>query len=131
MTWTQIYDPLHNTFLSTAVAALPVLVLLGAIALGKLKIHQAALAGLLVAILIALFVFQMPAALVAGAAGYGAAYGLFPIGWLIINLLFLYELTVRRGLFEVLQKSLAGIAPDPRVQVILIAFSLGAFFEGA
>ncbi len=131
MTWTQSYDPLSNVFLSTAAAALPVVVLLGAIALGKLKIHTAALTALVVAVLVALFVFGMPASMVAAATGYGAAYGLFPIGWLIVNLLFLYELTVRRGLFEVLQKSLAGIAPDPRVQVILIAFSFGAFFEGA
>ncbi len=131
MTWTQNYNPLGNAVLSTIIAALPVVVLLGAIALGKLRIHMAALAGLLVAVLVALLVYQMPLSMVAGAAGYGAAYGLFPIGWLIVNLLFLYELTVRRGLFEVLQKSLAGIAPDPRVQVILIAFSFGAFFEGA
>ena len=131
MSWTQTYDPLHSAVLSTLAAALPVAVLLGAIAMGRLKIHMAALAGLAVAVLVALFVYQMPPALIAGAAGYGAAYGLFPIGWLIVNLLFLYELTVRRGLFEVLQKSLAGIAPDPRVQVILIAFSFGAFFEGA
>jgi len=131
MTWTQHYNPLGNAVLSTLVAALPVLVLLGAIALGKLKIHMAAVAGLAVAVLVALFVYGMPLSMIAGAAGYGAAYGLFPIGWLIVNLLFLYELTVRRGLFEILQKSLAGIAPDPRVQVILIAFSFGAFFEGA
>ena len=131
MTWTQIYDPLGSSFLSTAAAALPVLVLLGGIALGKMKIHTAALAGLAAAVLVALVIYKMPVAMIASASAYGAAYGLFPIGWLIVNLLFLYELTVRRGLFEVLQRSLAAIAPDPRVQVILIAFSFGAFFEGA
>jgi lactate permease len=106
-------------------------VLLGAIALGKMRIHMAAVAGLATAVLVALFVYGMPAGMVAAASAYGAAYGLFPIGWLIVNLLFLYELTVRRGLFEVLQKSLSGVAPDPRIQVILIAFCFGAFFEGA
>jgi lactate permease len=131
MTWTQHYDPLGNTFLSTAAAALPVIVLVGAIALGKMRIHTAAVAGLAAAVLVALFVYGMPGNMVAAASAYGAAYGLFPIGWLIVNLLFLYELTVRRGLFDVLHRSLSGIAPDPRVQVILIAFSFGAFFEGA
>ncbi len=131
MTWAQNYDPLGNPFLSTAAAALPVAVLLGAIALGKMRIHTAAVLGLVAAVLVALFVYGMPAGMAAAASAYGAAYGLFPIGWLIVNLLFLYELTVRRGLFEVLQRSLSGIAPDPRVQVILIAYCFGAFFEGA
>lgn len=131
MTWTQHYNPLGHSVLSTATAALPVIVLLGAIASGKLRIHTAALTGLAVAVLVALWVYGMPASLVAGAAAFGAAYGLFPIGWLIVNLLFLYELTVRRGLFDVLRRSLSTAAPDPRVQVILIAFCFGAFFEGA
>ncbi|HOY60802.1 MAG TPA: L-lactate permease, partial [Verrucomicrobiota bacterium] len=87
--------------------------------------------GLGVALALALGVYRMPVQPVFGATGYGAAYGLFPIGWIILNLIFLYQLTVRRGLFDVLRGSLASLAPDPRVQVILIAFSFGAFFEGA
>ena len=131
MTWLQNYDPLGNAFLSTAVAALPVVVLLSAIAFFHLRIHLSALLGLAVALAIALFVFHMPAKAAAATTLYGAAYGLFPIGWIILNLIFLYQLTVKKGLFDVLRHSLGSFAPDPRVQVILIAFSFGAFFEGA
>ena len=129
--WLQNYDPLHNAFLSTLCAALPIVVLLGSIALLKMRIHFAALLGLSVALVVALFIFKMPAKSAAAATGFGAAYGLFPIGWIILNLIFLYQLTVEKGLFAVLRGSLATLAPDPRIQVILIAFSFGAFFEGA
>src|SRR5437667_12092840 len=129
--WLQNYDPLHNAFLSTVLAALPVVVLLGSIALLKIRIHYSALLGLAVALAIALFVYRMPVRPAAATAVYGAAYGLFPIGWIILNLIFLYQLTVKAGLFEMLRGSLARLAPDPRIQVILIAFSFGAFFEGA
>src|SRR6266436_1471156 len=129
--WLQNYDPLHHPLLSTAVAALPLVVLLGSIALLRIRIHLSALLGLGVALLIALGVYGMPAKAVAATATFGAAYGLFPIGWIILNLIFLYHLTVRSGLFEVLRGSLSRLAPDPRVQLILIAFSFGAFFEGA
>ena len=129
--WLQNYDPLNNAFLSTVLAALPILILLGSIALFKIRIHFAALLGLLVAILVALFVYHMPVSAVSAATVYGAAYGLFPIGWIIFNLIFLYQLTVNKGLFTIIRKHLGTIAPDPRVQVILIAFSFGAFFEGA
>jgi lactate permease len=129
--WRQIYDPLHSPFLSTIVAALPVIVLLGSIAILRIRIHFAAILGLAVAITIALLVYQMPFKAAAATTLYGAAYGLFPIGWIILNLIFLYDLTVKSGLFEVLRGSLSRMAPDPRVQVILIAFSFGAFFEGA
>jgi len=131
MTWLQNYDPLGNAFLSTLVAALPIVVLLGAIALFHIRIHFSALLGLGVALAIALFVYNMPVKSAAATTVYGAAYGLFPIGWIILNLIFLYQLTVKKGLFEVLRNSLGHFAPDPRVQVILIAFSFGAFFEGA
>src|SRR5215208_4254278 len=130
MTWVQNYDPLHNAALSTAVAALPIVVLLSAIGVFKIRIHYAALLGLAIALTIAIFVFGMPAG-AAATAVYGAAFGLFPIGWIILNLIFLYQLTVDRGLFSLLRDSFAGITPDRRIQVILVAFSFGAFFEGA
>jgi lactate permease len=130
-TWTQIYDPLNSPVLSMLVAALPIVVLLGSIAALKIRIHYAALIGLAVAVAIAIGIYRMPVAAATATTGYGAAYGLFPIGWIILNLIFLYQLTVNKGLFEVLRTHLATLAPDPRVQVILIAFSFGAFFEGA
>lgn len=130
MSWLQNYDPLGNTFLSTIVAALPVVVLLSAIAWWRIRVHLAALGGLVVALLIALFVYRMPAVAAGATTLYGVAFGLFPIGWIILNVIFLYQLTVERGLFATLRNSLARIAPDPRIQLILIAFSFGAFIEG-
>jgi lactate permease len=131
MEWLQNYNPLNNATLSTLVAAVPVVVLLALIAILEVRIHVAALIGLAAALLIAIAVYGMPGQAATATAVYGAAYGLFPIGWIILNLIFLYQLTVQKGLFAVLRSSLAGLAPDPRVQVILIAFSFGAFFEGA
>src|ERR1051326_6913298 len=131
MPWLQNYDPFQNSFLSTLVAALPIVVLLSSIALFKIRIHLPALLGLPGALGIALFAYHMPFKPALASAIFGAGYGLFPIGWIILNLIFLYQLTVKAGLFEVLRTSLSRLAPDPRIQVILIAFSFGAFFEGA
>ena len=131
MTWVQIYDPLGVPVVSTVVAALPIVALLAAIAWFRVRIHRAALGGLAIALLIAVAVCGMPVPAAIATTLYGAAFGLFPIGWIILNLIFLYQLTVQRGSFEVLRNSLASIAPDPRVQLILIAFCFGAFFEGA
>jgi len=130
MTWAQHYDPLHNAFLSTLLAALPVVVLLVSIAFLRIRIHFAALLGLALALMIALLAYRMPVATAAATTLYGAAFGLFPIGWIILNIIFLYQLTVQRGLFAALRDSLAKVAPDPRIQVILIAFAFGAFIEG-
>ncbi|HUJ44794.1 MAG TPA: L-lactate permease [Opitutaceae bacterium] len=130
MVWTQSYDPLHNPTLSTLLAAMPLVVLLGSIAILRIRVHWSALLGLAVALVIAVGIFRMPGTAAAAAAAYGAAFGLFPIGWIILNVIFLYQLTVQRGLFTVLRNSLATVAPDPRVQLILIAFCFGAFIEG-
>ena len=129
--WQQQYDPTGHWWLSTIIASLPVIVLLGALAFGHVKAHYAALAGLITALLTAIFGFGMPARMAAVTAVYGAAYGLFPIGWIVLNVIFLYQLTVEAGRFEVLKHSMTGITQDRRLQLLLIAFSFGAFFEGA
>jgi lactate permease len=131
MLWSQVYDPLNNAWLSTIVAALPVIVLLGALGIFRVKAHVAALLGLAVSLASAIFVFGMPASMAAKTALLGAAFGLLPIGWIILNIIFLYRLTERLGLFKVLQDSISGITDDRRLQLLLIAFCFGAFFEGA
>ncbi len=129
--WDQGYDPLGHWWLSTLVAALPVIVLLGTLALDIFKAHWAAVVGLAAAIMTAIFAFHMPAKMAAVTAVYGAAYGFMPIGWIILNVIFLYTLTLETGRFKVLQDSMMGITQDRRLQLLLIAFSFGAFFEGA
>lgn len=129
--WQQNYDPTGRWWLSTLLAALPVVVLLGTLALMHIKAHYAALLGLGTALVTAIFVFHMPARAAGAAAVYGAGYGLFPIGWIILNVIFMYQLTVESGRFEVLQHSMTGITQDRRLQLLLIAFCFGAFFEGA
>ena len=131
MEWVQIYDPLGNAWLSTLAAALPILLLLGTLAILEWKAHWAALAGLASALLISVVVYGMPARTATATAVYGAAYGLFPIGWIILNAVFLYSLTVATGQFEVVKASVARLSADRRVQALLIAFSFGAFIEGA
>jgi lactate permease len=131
MAWHQVYDPLGSAWLSTAVAALPIVILLGSLALLRLKAHVAALLGLTAALLAAVLAFTMPVGMALRTACLGAAYGFFPIGWIILNVIFLYDLTVQKGYFKVMQDSLSGISRDRRLQLLLIAFSFGAFFEGA
>ncbi len=131
MVWQQIYDPFGNTLISTLMAAVPVVVMLAALAFFHVKAHLAALLALASALLISIFAFGMPASMAGSAALFGAANGLLPIGWIVLNIIFLHRLTTENGSFKVLQDSLARITDDRRLQLLLIAFCFGAFFEGA
>ena len=131
MSWSQVYDPLGSQVLSTIVAALPIVVLLGSLAFFHVKAHWAAMLGLVVALVVSIFAFGMPVGMAAKSAFYGALFGLLPIGWIVLNVIFMYQLTNSVGLFDVLQKSITGITNDRRLQLLLVAFCFGAFFEGA
>jgi lactate permease len=129
--WNQVYNPFGNTVLSTIAAAIPVVTLLILIASGKVKAHIAAIAALIIANIIAIFVFTMPAGMSIRASLLGVVSGFFPIGWIVLNVIYLYRITVATGRFELLQRAIGGVTEDRRLQLLLIAFSFGAFFEGA
>lgn len=131
MTWSQTYDPLGQPLLSTLLAALPIFVLLGSLGFLRIRAHYAGLFGLGTSLLVAVLVFRMPATMIVASAAYGAAYGLFPIGWIVLNVIFLYQLTNECGLFAQLRKSITTVTEDRRLQLLLVAFSFGAFIEGA
>ena len=129
--WNQIYNPLDNAVLSTIAAAIPVVVLLVLIASGKVKAHIAAIVALIVANIITIAIFHMPAGMSIRASLLGVVSGFFPIGWIVLNVIFLYQVTVSTGRFELLKRAVGGVTEDRRLQLLLIAFSFGAFFEGA
>jgi len=129
--WNQVYNPFSNTVLSTIAAAIPVVTLLVLIASGKVKAHLAAIIALITANVIAIFVFTMPANMSIRASLLGVVAGFFPIGWIVLNVIFLYRITVATGRFNLLQRAIGGVTEDRRLQLLLIAFSFGAFFEGA
>jgi len=145
MPWIQLYDPFANPWLSTLVAAFPTILLLGLLATGRASAQVAALTGLITALIIAIFVYvpDMASASSYGervatwaptmlaAAASGAAFGLLPIGWIVLAAIFLYNLTVATGQFEIVKHSVASLSDDRRIQALLIAFSFGAFVEGA
>jgi lactate permease len=129
--WNQVYNPFNNQVLSTIAAAIPVVALLVMIASNKVKVHIAAITALIIANLVAIFFFTMPAGMSIRASLLGVVTGFFPIGWIVLNVIFLYRLTVEKGVFETLQNTIGGVTQDRRLQILLIAFSFGAFFEGA
>jgi lactate permease len=130
VTWTQVYDPLGHWWLSTLLAALPIVVLLGLLAGLKVRPHLCAIAGAATAVLVAMFVFQMPALLAVTSFFYGATFGLLKIVWIVIAAVFLYDISVETGQFEIMKQSVAAITPDRRLQLLLVAFCFGAFIEG-
>ncbi|WP_426423003.1 L-lactate permease [Bradyrhizobium genosp. A] len=129
--WNQIYDPLHSPVLSTIAAAIPVVTLLVLIASGRVQAHIAAIVAVIVTNLITIFVFTMPVNMSIRASILGIVTGFFPIGWIVLNVIFLYQVTVTTGRFELLKRAVGGVTEDRRLQLLLIAFSFGAFFEGA
>ncbi|UST54474.1 L-lactate permease [Comamonadaceae bacterium OTU4NAUVB1] len=131
MVWQQIYNPFGNMIISTALAAIPVIVMLGALGFFHIKAHIAAGMGLVAALIVAVFAYGMPVDMAGRAALLGGFTGLLPIGWIVLNIIFLHQLTEQNGSFKVLQDSLSGITEDRRIQLLLIAFCFGAFFEGA
>ena len=131
MEWTQIYDPLGHWWLSTLVAAFPIIVLFGLLAGLKVKPHWCAIAGAATAVLVAIIFFKMPPALAALSFAYGVAFGVLKIAWIVLAAVYLYDISVETGQFEIMKESVAGITADRRLQVLLVAFCFGAFIEGA
>ena len=131
MQWTQVYDPIGYWWASTLIAALPIIVLLGLLAGFKVKPHWCAIAGAFTAIAVAILVFKMPIILAVMSFGYGVAFGILKIAWIVLAAVFLYDISVETGQFEIMKESVAGITPDRRLQLLLVAFCFGAFIEGA
>jgi lactate permease len=131
MTWSQVYDPFGLWWLSTLVAALPVVVLLGLLAVFRVKPHWAAMAGAATALVAASLVFHMPWSLSTTSLLYGAGFGVLKIAWIVVAAVFLYDISVHTGQFEIMKQSVAAITPDRRLQVLLVAFCFGAVIEGA
>lgn len=129
--WEQNYNPLHSQFWSTVEAALPVVILLSYIASNIFRPHHAALVALLIANIIAAMIFEMPVSIGILASGYGMVSGFVTVGWTVLNVFFLYRLTVMSGRFDLLQRLVGRITKDCRIQLLLIAFAFGSFFEGS
>lgn len=131
MTWTQVYNPADNIWLSAVFAALPVIFFFLSLTLFKIKGHLAAFYTLLLSVAIALLFYHMPVKMAVGAAGFGAAYAIWPIAYIVIGAVFLYKITVKSGQFEIIRQSIVSLTDDPRVQMLLVGFIFNSFLEGA
>ncbi|MEW6322107.1 MAG: L-lactate permease [Acidobacteriota bacterium] len=129
--WIQVYDPLASAWLSTLAAAVPLVLLLFTLGVLEWRAHMAGLLGLTSALAVSIFVYGMPVSAAAATALYGGAYGFLPIGWIVLNAVFLYNLTVATGQFEVVKLSVSRLSSDRRIQALLVAYAFGAFIEGA
>ncbi|OMQ23722.1 L-lactate permease [Serratia oryzae] len=129
--WQQVYDPMSNIWLSSLIAALPILFFFFALIKLKLKGHIAATFTVGIALLVALFLYQMPAERAIAAVVYGFFYGLWPIAWIIIAAVFVYKISVKTGQFDIIRSSILSITPDQRLQMLIVGFCFGAFLEGA
>ena len=131
MTWTQIYDPMGSLALSSLVAAIPMIIIFYMLAIRRTPGHIAGAVAVTSAVLVAIFAYKMPVGLALSATGMGALYGIFPIFWIVIMAIFIYNITVETGQFEIVKNSIAAITDDRRLQALLVAFAFGAFLEGA
>jgi len=131
MQWTQVYDPIGHWWLSTLIAALPIIVLFTLLAGLRVRPHWCAIAGAGTAVLVAILFFKMPLALAAMSFGYGVAFGILKIAWIVLAAVYLYDISVETGQFEIMKESVAAVTADRRLQVLLVAFCFGAFIEGA
>ena len=129
--WQQIYDPMGNIWLSSAVALIPIIFFFLALAVFRLKGSVAGTITVILALLVALFFYQMPVTMALSAAVYGFFYGLWPIAWIIIGAVFLYKVTVKTGQFDIIRASILSITQDQRLQMLLVGFAFGTFLEGA
>lgn len=129
--WQQIYDPMGNIWLSSAIALIPIIFFFLALAVFRLKGSVAGTITVILALLVALFLYQMPVTLALSSAIYGFFYGLWPIAWIIIGAVFLYKVTVKTGQFDIIRSSILSLTQDQRLQMLLVGFAFGTFLEGA
>jgi lactate permease len=131
MTWTQNYDPMGSLLISTLVALIPIIFFFWALAVKKMKGHVAGLSTVVIAIIISVVAYGMPTGMAVTSTIYGGLTGLWPIGWIVINAVFLYKITVKTGQIDIIRSSITSLTDDRRLQVLLIAFSFSAFMEAA
>ena len=131
MTWTQVYDPMNNLALSAFLAAIPMIIIFYLLAIRRTPGQIAGSIAMVSAVLVAIFAYKMPVGTALTATAMGALYGVFPIFWIVITAIFIYNMTVETGQFEIVKNSIASITDDRRLQALLVAFAFGAFLEGA